>query len=502
MPELYLVALMKKLVFLLLLAGAARQAMAQPAPPPAYDPAARHPAAQLRADLAYARRALEEAHPALYWYTPKDSLDRAFARAEAVLTHPMAEPECWRLFQQLLVRVRCGHTRVQHSAAYRSWFRQQPHPYLPFTVAVRQNRLFIAENQSAAAELRPGTEILAIDGHPTPDLLPRLRSLIAADGYGTQLQDRELEVGFFDEYYWNFYPSRPVYPLLLADSTGRSWELTPQPRPAAPRPAPPAAPPTPAQQRTRKLERLRLVSYPDYLPGTAVLRIREFSYDELEDYRKFHAGLFAELKRRRVRRLVLDLRGNGGGNNEITNDLCKYLLKQPFYLTKSGLAPIRIPSFMQPDSTKPAYFDTTAVRRLPDGRFSKASRNIGLQQPYPGRYFRGQLVVLVDGGTFSAASNLTASLRAQRRLTVVGQETGGGEAGCSGGTISELELPNTHLVLHLPHFQMLTACRQPQLGRGVRPDLEVVPTPRQVAARIDPILPQLLALLRRLPGKH
>jgi len=494
---------MKKLVCLLtLLAGTARQAMAQAAPPPAYDPPARHPIAQLRADLAYVRRALEEAHPALYWYTPKDSLDRAFARAEAALTHPMAEPEYWRLFQQLLVRVRCGHTRVQHSAAYRSWFRQQPQPYLPFTVAVRQSRLFIAENQSAAAELRPGTEVLAIDGHPTADLLPRLRSLIAADGYGTQFQDRELEAGFFDEYYWNFYPSRPVYPLLLADSTSRAWELTPQPRPATPRPALAGAPPTPAQQRTRKLERLRSVSYPDYLPGTAVLRIREFSYDELEDYQKFHAELFAEMRRRRVRRLVLDLRGNKGGNNDITNDLCKYLLNKPFYLIKSGLAPVFMPSFMQPDSTKPAYFDTTAVRRLPDGRFSKAGGNMGRQQPYPGRYFRGRVVVLVDGGSFSAASNLTASLRAQRPLVVIGQETGGGEAGCNGGTISGLELPNTHLMLYLPHFQMLTACRKPQLGRGVRPDLEVVPTPRQVATRIDPILPQLPALLRRLPGQH
>jgi C-terminal processing protease CtpA/Prc len=105
-------------------------------------------------------------------------------------------------------------------------------------------------------------------------------------------------------------------------------------------------------------------------------------------------------------------------------------------------------------------------------------------------------VVLVDGGTFSAASNFTASLRAQRRITVIGQETGGAEAGCNGGTISDLELPETHLVLQLPHFQMLTACPSPQLGRGVCPDIEVVPTPRQVATRTDAVLNQLPALLR------
>jgi len=104
--------------------------------------------------------------------------------------------------------------------------------------------------------------------------------------------------------------------------------------------------------------------------------------------------------------------------------------------------------------------------------------------------------VLVDGGTFSAASNFTASLRAQRHITVIGQETGGAEAGCNGGTISDLELPETHLVLQLPHFRIRTACPQPQLGRGVRPDLEVVPTPQQVAAHIDAVLSQLPTLLR------
>ena len=486
----------KTIFRLLALAWLSHPAAAQTTPAP-YDTAARYPVAQLRADLAYVRRALQEAHPALYWYTPKDTLDRAFAQAEAALTHPMAEPEYWQRLQALVVRVRCGHTRVQHSAAYKVWFRRQPHSYLPFLVAVRNDRLFITENQSTAA-LPPGTELLAIDGHPTAELLPRLRSLIAADGYGTQFKNRELEVGFFDDYYWNFYPPRAAYPLLVADSTGRPRLLTPQPRPATPRP--PAAPHTPAQERARQLERRRAVSYPAYLPGTAVLRISEFSYDELEDYKAFHAQLFADLKRRRTKRFVLDLRGNGGGNLEIANDLLKYLIKKDFYTTKSATAPVLIPSFMQPDSTRPAYFDTTRVRRLPNGGFGKLSGSIGLQHPYRGRYFRGQVVVLVDGGSFSAASNLAASLRAQRRIAVIGQETGGGEAGCNGSTLSELELPNTHLVLQLPHFQMLTACRHPLPGRGVRPDVEVIPTPRQVATHQDAVLPQLPALLRRSPS--
>jgi len=85
-----------------------------------------------------------------------------------------------------------------------------------------------------------------------------------------------------------------------------------------------------------------------------------------------------------------------------------------------------------------------------------------------------------------------AATRGELRL-----EAGGGEAGCNGGNISDLELPQTHLVLHFPHFRMLTACPHPQPGRGVRPDVEVAPTPRQVATHTDAVLLQLPTLLAR-----
>ena len=468
---------------------------------PAYDPASRYSVAQMQADLAYVRGALQEAHPALYWYTPKDSLDGAFAQAAAALTHPLAEPEYWKILQTVVARVHCGHTRVQHSATYRTWFRRQPHPYLPFTVAVRQNRLFIAQNQSLAAELRPGTEILAIDGHPTAEVLPRLRSLISADGYGSGFQDQELEVGFFDSYYWSFYEVKAASPLLVRDSTGQQQVLTPLPLPTKPATtasaAPAAAPLTAEQQRARQLARLHSVRYPEDLPGTAILRIKEFSYDELEDYKQFHAQLFADLAQQHIKQLVIDLRGNGGGNNLLSVDLCRYLLKHNFIITKSALAPVLAPSFTQPDSTKTAYFDATHVKPMADGTFAFTNSTVGVQHPYRDRYFRGKVVVLVDGGTFSAASNLAANLRAQRRITIVGEETGGGEAGCSGGNISDLELPQTHLVLQFPHFRMLTACPHPQLGRGVRPDVEVVPTPRQIVMHTDAVLLRLPTLLAR-----
>jgi len=452
---------------------------------------------QLQADLTFLRRVLEEVHPGLYCYTPKDSLDLAFTRTAAQLTHPLDEAAFWPLLQSLVARVHCGHTRLQHSASYRIWARQQPRYYFPFTVAIRQNRLFVVENQSTTASLRPGTELLSIDGHATQEVLPRLRQLISADGYGMGFQNQELEAGFFDDYYATLYEAKPTHQLTVRDSTGQVQELTPLPRPApfTSSPASPATPLTPAEAATRRLARLHTVRYPTNLPATAILRLRSFDYEE--DYLAFHAATFAELANRHVKQLVIDLRGNPGGNNALAVDLLKYLIPKPFVLTKSAEARVVLPSFMSAVAGNSTYFDTTQVRRLPNGTLTQASATLGQHQPYHQHQFQGRVVLLVDGDTFSAASNLAASLRAQRRVLIMGQETGGTEAGLNGGVISRVELPNSRMVLQLPHFRLLTACKAPQLGRGVQPDVEVVATPQQVASRTDAVLAALEATPRK-----
>lgn len=310
----------------------------QTASKPPYDPTARFSVPQLQADLAFLRHALEEAHPGLYWYTPKDSLNRYFDRTAAALTHEMGEAEYWALVQPLVASLHCGHTRVQHSPAYRAWSRQQPAYIFPFTVAIRQNRLFVAANQSTDPTLRPGTELLAIEGHPAAEVLGRMRRFLSGDGYHYAFQDQQLEAGFFDNTYWSLYQAQPTYELLVQDSTGYQRRLTPHLQRLAPPAAksPASSPLTPEQKQARQLARLRSLTYPAGLSATAVLRISGFSYDELEDYKQYHAAVFAELAQRNVQRLVIDLRGNTGGNNAIAIDVLRYLVKKDFALTKSA----------------------------------------------------------------------------------------------------------------------------------------------------------------------
>jgi hypothetical protein len=55
-----------------------------------------------------------------------DTLDQAFDRLSARLAQPVGEATFWFLLQPIVTRLHCGHTRVQHSAAYRARARQRP----------------------------------------------------------------------------------------------------------------------------------------------------------------------------------------------------------------------------------------------------------------------------------------------------------------------------------------------------------------------------------------
>src|SRR4028119_692098 len=85
---------------------------------PVYNPARKIPRELLQKDYTLFRKILEEGHPSLYWYTPKDSLDYYFALTQARIKDSMTEPEFKLLLSYMISKINCGHTAVRYSKAY------------------------------------------------------------------------------------------------------------------------------------------------------------------------------------------------------------------------------------------------------------------------------------------------------------------------------------------------------------------------------------------------
>jgi carboxyl-terminal processing protease len=158
-------------------------------------------------------------------------------------------------------------------------------------------------------------------------------------------------------------------------------------------------------------------------------------------------------------RLVLDLRGNGGGLLGAAIDVASEFLD-------GGVALYQ-------------------VQKGPPDQTARARGG--------GRYTEGPLVVLVDGGTASASEIVAGALRDRGRAILVGQKTFG-----KGLVQSVFDLSDGSSV-HITSAQWLTPNRHEITGQGLMPDLEVGITEEDRIQDLDPQLQRAIEHLAALP---
>ncbi len=78
---------------------------------------------------------------------------------------------------------------------------------------------------------------------------------------------------------------------------------------------------------------------------------------------------------------------------------------------------------------------------------------------------------------------------------LVGEETGGGAYGNTAWLIPDVTLPNSGIRFRLPKFRMVINKSFEKNGRGVMPDIPVVPTLESIRNGIDPKKEKVKALI-------
>src|SRR5215210_5347209 len=73
---------------------------------------------QLRKDYTLFQNILEESHPSLYWFTPKDSMDYFFDWGYRQIGDSMNEKDFRMVLSYVVSHIRCGHTSVRPSKKY------------------------------------------------------------------------------------------------------------------------------------------------------------------------------------------------------------------------------------------------------------------------------------------------------------------------------------------------------------------------------------------------
>ena len=429
--------------------------------------------AELKADLKILIENMEAVHAALYLYYPKDSLDAAFAKVEAALDEPKTEIEFYRLLRPTLKYIANGHTDYYNSRTYVKKLAEEL-PRFPFDVYWDRDTLFVFRNMSAAVEIEPGDVIKEINGKKPKELIAFFASQMTRDGFNKSLPIYSASGGF-KTYYALLLGTPEIYDVVFQNKEGK--EISKKIK----------------GELLTKIRDVRKDCYPN-LPKSmwvtkepaytlkiedkvATMTLKTFSKNWVrkttgKNHKKFFKDSFRKIKENDVQHLIIDMRGNGGGDPEPTIALFSHLYDQRFdFYDDMGLLVNRIPNAKLYDSGAKLLnlFAWARVKKREGGYVAKALKKYRNCKPAKNIY-KGKTYVLTDPLSFSATGEMTGIIKDYNLATFIGEEAGGNPVSNTSGVMLPLVLPNTNIRAILPVVQFVMALKMENTGYGVQPD--------------------------------
>ncbi|MBD2714714.1 hypothetical protein KBK19_06690 [Microvirga sp. STR05] len=429
--------------------------------------------AQLQHDLDVLHRTVQAGqHLGARTYRSAAYLDSCAAAVRAQLTQPLTEREFRTILRPYVSGLGCGHTSLHPSEAYLAATKGAKPFVLPLQAVALDGRLLLTATPGLRPGLlTPGDEVLSINARPAAELVPAMARQVSADGRNQTHALYQLRRSTY-LYYALAYGLADTYAVQVRaqDGSTRSLRLT-------------AADVDTAQanqfyRATRQPGAGRVVQRQGsnslrLLPqdsAVAVLDLNTFT----SSYSGFYKAVFQELKQRQVRALIVDLRDNGGGSSFAGNAFLRYLLPAPFqFVFETGPEQRKVRRELEMgfwERITPGLLSTNPVQTWKHGRHQFIFRF----RPHRQLRYTGPVYVLTNGGTFSMASYVAAYLRHHAGATLVGEETGGGEAGSNAMLSGWLRLPETRQRVHFPVYRITHQISAgPDMGLGVRPAVSV-----------------------------
>jgi hypothetical protein len=459
-----------------------------------YMPNKKYSRQELQADYSLLRNILEKKHPALYWYTPKDSMNFYFDSLYNAIADSMTELQFgWQVLAPLTHNIRCGHTSFNMSKHWNKYISDKITPSFPLFLKVMGDTMVVTGNLNRKDSIiKKGTLINSINGIRNHELIQQLFQYLPLDGYADNVNYIRISSNF-PYYHRNIFGIYKNYRVGYTDSTGaEKTTLLPMFNPVIdssfkrkkhllePRP------PRRLLNKERR-ESYRFLSI-DSSINTAIITLNTFSNGGGRRLRSFIKQSFKTIRQQQVKSLVVDLRGNGGGDVNMSALLTKYLRNKPFKIADTSYAKAK--SFgPYTKYISQGWLSNIGLlfvtKKKKDGYFHFGYWERHWYHPKKNNHFDGKIYVLINGPSFSATTIFCNAVKGQKNITLAGEETGGGWYGNSGLLIPDITLPNTKLRVRLPFFKIVQFNHITKTGRGVSPDLFIPPTVEGVRNAID-----------------
>lgn len=489
------------------------QMVSPQAPSPTGNPIIK--SADFEGDAAILRKAYEALHPGLYRYSSKAEMDAKFDALQKNGSRDLSLQDAFVAFSVFAAQVKCGHTYPnffnQNSAVAAALFQGQNR--VPFYFRWLDQEIVVTRDFTPNHKLPRGTRVLSINGTPVRAILDRLMTIARADGSNDAKRRASLEVSgasmyeAFDVYFPVFFPQKSVAMQLVGQRPG---ETTPETLDVEALSFEQRIAPIKERENGRKGGDDVVFDWNYLDDGIAYLRMPTWAlYDSKWDWKTWLNARLDEIADKNSPALVVDLRGNEGGN-DIGDEILKRLVRNDLRVS----AYRRLVRYRQTPAELDPYLDT----------WDPSFKNWGTaaaepEQPWPtappvqyfalteyddasgdgirpvGKPFRGKFYVLIDANNSSATFEFAQTVQQNKLGTLIGQPTGGNQRGINGGAFFFLRLPKTQIEMDLPLIGNFSSSPQPDAG--LAPDILVTPTLQDIIEGRDVEMATIKELPRR-----
>ena len=457
----------------------------------------------MQEDLQYLRKVMEEVHPGLYRYTPKPVMDQRLDSFYSLLTGNLPYYDFYRLLSALVAGVRCAHTSILPGPHWESHFMKNV-PLFPYSIHYIKDRVYFTLNQTKDTTIKPGFELLTINGQPVNDLRQFIFDHNWSDGYNTTNKQQRINTGFFPFFYYLLIARPDSFAITCKDFSGQTIKVI---SPAL------TIPDTHEYLRQNPVNKDILRMYVDKKRedlqldikkqlNTAVLTIRSFGGSAAGKIGRFLPKAMEELEKKKIGHLVIDLRNNGGGWDSTGVLLFTYLINKPapYYVRQHAITDTS--QYLSLSDLSPEDIKNIRNELIPekDGTFSlKAASAAGLSLQYPKpHHYTGKVYFLMNGASASTTAELLSAAHANNLGTFIGEEAGGNYEGGNGGSFIGLVLPHSRIRISIPLVYYHNITKPPfKKGRGVIPDYEVPDNLDNILKGIDTQKQFALDLIRQ-----
>jgi len=419
----------------------------------------------LKSDIAFLKQKLQDNHPNLYLYSDKKIIDNLFDSLTNAISVPMTELEFYKHITIISSVIKDGHTIILPSP-YTTTYYSTNSKFLPYKLRLIDNHLFSEMVLTSNNSIAEGAEITAINAVESKEIIKQLTERQVRDGYNETYPTWIID-NYFREYYSYIY-GHPNEFSIQYKINNASFQTTIQAL---------ANDSINYYRQQKYLDKTNLKKANEgivlktfLIPDYAILTIKDFHHNVLkkeykQDFETEIAKAFKQINDAKIDNLILDLRNNQGGDIKYGVYLLSYLLHQDF----------RVVELYYKVSNETSNYQLVKT----------SGEELGVHKPKKDN-FKGQLYVLINGGSFSNSGIVATTLKQYGKAIFIGNETGGSNRVLAGWT-NEYSLPKTNIHIEIPTKQFMLLENLPLTGHGTMPDFEISETIEDILSNKDKV---------------